>query len=78
MKRNSLNKRLACVAALLLFGILQSTQADPETIKQNGTLEIAVYAKFPPYSAKTGGKVRGVDVAIGQALAKKLDVVALG
>jgi ABC-type amino acid transport substrate-binding protein len=37
-------------------------------LQQPGALRIAVYADFPPYSAR--GK--GVDIAIGQALAERL------
>jgi ABC-type amino acid transport substrate-binding protein len=46
--------------------------ADMEKIKQRGTIEFAVYAKFPPFSAKTAGQPEGVDIEIGRALAEKL------
>ncbi|BAL23933.1 ABC transporter substrate-binding protein [Azoarcus sp. KH32C] len=41
-------------------------------LQQQGTLRIAVYADFAPYSAR--GK--GVDIALGQALAEKLGLRA--
>lgn len=49
--------------------------ADLERIKQRGVVEIAVYAKFPPYSIKSGGHPEGIDVEIGRALAEKLGVM---
>ena len=46
-----------------------------EQIRAKGAIEIAVYQAFPPWSYKPeSGGVTGIDVAIGKALAKRLDV----
>lgn len=70
------NDRRSFVVALgaLLAGAVfpaHATAAEIE-VQQAGTLRIAVYADFAPYSAR--GK--GVDVAIGQALAERLGLRA--
>jgi len=46
-----------------------------EAIKRNGTIEIAVYRAFPPWSYQPeSGAFTGIDVEIGQALAEQLGV----
>jgi ABC-type amino acid transport substrate-binding protein len=60
------------VLLTLLFTLPLAIAADLEQIKQRGVIEIAVYAKFPPFSVNSGGQPEGVDVEIGTALAKKL------
>jgi ABC-type amino acid transport substrate-binding protein len=70
------NKRRRSVlfAAGLLLGVLptfgQATEA--LELQQPGRLRVAVYADFPPYSSK--GK--GIDVALGKELAKRLGLEA--
>lgn len=71
-------RRLLIGAAALLVqaalpGAARAIASDrpPET-QQAGTLRIAVYADFAPYSRK--GK--GIDIALGQALADKLGLRA--
>lgn len=63
----------ALVAQAALPGVARAIAADslPDT-QQPGALRIAVYADFPPYSQK--GK--GIDVALGKALAEKLGLRA--
>ncbi|MBI1907646.1 MAG: transporter substrate-binding domain-containing protein [Rhodocyclales bacterium] len=69
------NNRRAFALALggLWAGLLLPAHAaaEPE-LQQAGTLRIAVYADFAPYSAR--GK--GVDIALGQALAERLGLRA--
>lgn len=69
------NSRRAFILALggLWAGMLLPAHAaaEPE-LQQPGTLRIAVYADFAPYSAR--GK--GVDIALGQALAERLGLRA--
>lgn len=46
-----------------------------EAIKSNGTIEIAVYRSFPPWSYQPeSGAFTGIDVEIGQALADEMGV----
>ncbi|MDO9599271.1 MAG: transporter substrate-binding domain-containing protein [Azoarcus sp.] len=56
-------------SALLAGAVLPAHGAAAELeLQQAGALRIAVYAEFPPWSAK--GK--GIDIALGRALAEKL------
>ena len=46
-----------------------------EAIKRNGSIEIAVYRSFPPWSYQPeSGAFTGIDVEIGQALADEMGV----
>ena len=68
-------RRHFCLAfAALMFTCLFPAQADEQmdTIRKRGRLKVAVYNNFPPYS--DAGK--GIDVALGQALAAKLGLQA--
>lgn len=60
------------VAACLAASLGYAAAADSLEVQQPGRLRVAVYADFPPYSLK--GK--GVDIAIGQELAKRLGLTA--
>ena len=71
MWKSSLHNTISVVMAWLCAVPLVGA-ADLEKITQRGVIEFAVYAKFPPFSAKTGGQPEGVDIEIGRALAKKL------
>jgi ABC-type amino acid transport substrate-binding protein len=46
-----------------------------DEIVARGTLTVAVYADFPPYSWLDGETPKGVDIAVGHILAKALGVV---
>jgi ABC-type amino acid transport substrate-binding protein len=72
-RRRVLLGAAAVLAQAALPGAARALAADslPET-QQPGALRIAVYANFAPYSAKG----RGVDVALGKALADKLGLRA--
>lgn len=58
--------------ALLAGAMLPAHAAAEFELQQAGALRIAVYADFPPWSAK--GK--GIDIALGKALADKLGLRA--
>lgn len=67
----------ALVAALLApLAAPAQDEADPlARVKSRGTLEVAMYADFPPWSYKDAdNKPAGVDVELGRALAEKLGV----
>ncbi|AUI70296.1 substrate-binding periplasmic protein [Beggiatoa leptomitoformis] len=43
-----------------------------ERIREKGTLRLAVYKDFPPYSYTDSGQLTGFDVELGRAIADKL------
>ena len=62
-------------ALLALAGFLAAAPvcARPlDEVQKSGTLRVAVYQNYKPYSWSEGGKLVGVDVEIAQALADKL------
>ena len=67
--KNDRRHFLLGAGALLAGAVLPARGAAAELeLQQAGALRIAVYADFPPWSAK--GK--GIDIALGRALAEKL------
>lgn len=54
--------------ALALSGAAAPAHADWDKIKQSGSLKVAVYDQFAPFSDRSGG----IDVDVAQALAAKL------
>jgi ABC-type amino acid transport substrate-binding protein len=70
--KNDRRAFLTGVGACLLAGALPAVASEGLELQQPGRLRIAVYADFPPYSDKG----RGIDVAIGEALAAKLGLGA--
>lgn len=66
--KNDRRAFLTGMGACLLTGALPSLASENLELQQPGRLRIAVYADFPPYSDKG----RGIDIAIGEALAAKL------
>lgn len=74
MKNNLRHIALSTLAAAacLAASLSHATAADTLEVQQPGRLRVAVYADFPPYSAK--GK--GVDIAIGRELAKRMGLTA--
>lgn len=64
------NKRL--FAILLAFAVIagQAAADGLAALREKGTIRIAVYSDFPPYSSEG----RGVDVDLGRALAAKLEL----
>jgi len=65
----------ALAATLLLFGT--SLHARPfDEVVESGTLRIAVYRDFPPFSYHRDGKLVGVDIDLGRHIASQLGVRA--
>lgn len=71
-------KKIRIVIALIcLFYISVGSAADLAKIIEKGFIEFAVYENFPPFSFKgDDGRVKGIDVEIGKAIADKLGVQA--
>lgn len=74
MKNKPLHHTLRGLAMLtaLACTLAHAALAEAIDVQQPGRLRVAVYADFPPYSHK--GK--GVDIAIGRELAKRLGLEA--
>jgi polar amino acid transport system substrate-binding protein len=83
MKSNDAVRILAMAGLLLLSGAIgwagtaRADDADSAdslaAVRARGTIEIAVYADFPPYSyGKTPADAKGIDVDIAHAIAEKL------
>lgn len=62
LRRTGLAIALACAA----LSIAAPARADLEKIRQTGTLKVAVYDGFAPFSANSAG----IDVDLAAALAK--------
>lgn len=67
---------LGIVTVLLVnLSDVESAHARPlDEVSESGTIRIAVYRDFPPFSEVDGGNFRGVDVDIGRAIAAQLDL----
>lgn len=66
---------LALCAAMLVS--LTSVHARPlDEIVEDGTLIVAVYRDFPPFSYHRDGKLVGIDVDLGRIIAERLGVKA--
>ena len=70
--KNDRRHFLVAATALLAGAMLPAHAVAQLELQQPGALRIAVYANFAPYSAR--GK--GVDIALGQALAERLGLRA--
>lgn len=74
LSRLSLQRRLIA-ATLALLGLATGAHGRSlEAVKQSGVLRVAVYRFYKPFSWKENGQLKGIDVDIGAALAKKLGV----
>ena len=60
--------RLTLAAAVLALAVAQPARADWQKIQQSGSLKVAVYNEFAPFSNNGAG----IDVDLAAALAKKL------
>lgn len=75
--------RCALVAALWVLGAAIVWAEDLPThptydeIIERGTLEIAVYENFAPFSSRVDGKLLGLDIDLGRAIAQQLGVEAV-
>lgn len=75
MKNNKIFVAIAITFLLTVSGIAHSK--DLTEIIDKGLIEFAAYEKFPPFSdLSKDGKPVGIDIDIGNALAKKLGVKA--
>lgn len=72
MKNSNFLRTVALCLALLLGPQTPVASAQAPQTQQEGRLRVAVYNNFPPYSQKD----KGVDVAIGEALAHRLGLQA--
>ena len=68
--------RSSAVAATLAGSLLVAGQGISATelkeLRENGSIRIAVYRDFFPFSDQTGGRIQGIDLKVGQAVAEKL------
>lgn len=65
------------IVSICLFYFSIVNAADLEKIIEKGFIEFAVYENFPPFSYKgDDGRVKGIDIDIGKAIAEKLGVQA--
>lgn len=71
--KNDRRRCLKALAALPLCLALPAVADALETVRQRGSLRIAVYNDFPPYSLR-GGK--GIDADIGRAIAARMGLAA--
>lgn len=72
-----MNIRKTITAALLMTLSLGVCAADLlDTVKQRGTLKVALEGTYPPFNYKEGGKLAGFEVELAEALAQKLGVKA--
>jgi ABC-type amino acid transport substrate-binding protein len=62
---------------LLLATTWVAQASDLPEIKEEGSIKVAVYKDFPPYSYGTVGKPTGIDVEIAQMIAAKLGLKPL-
>ena len=69
---------VAAVFATALMAPFCASAADEDAqtslaaVQERGTLEVALYKDFPPYSYKRRGRPAGIDVDIAEALAETL------
>jgi hypothetical protein len=68
--------RSSAVAATLVGSLLVAGQGISATelkeLRENGSIRIAVYRDFFPFSDQMGGRIQGIDLKVGQAVAEKL------
>jgi cystine transport system substrate-binding protein len=77
MQGLNMNIRKAVASTLLLTLALGASAADLlDTVKQRGTLKIALEGTYPPFNYKEGGQLAGFEVELANALAQKLGVKA--
>ena len=70
-----LNTLTSSLAALLLMSSVAHAEL-LDTVKQRGTLRIAVEGTYPPFNFKEKGQLAGFEVELAKALAGKIGVKA--
>lgn len=68
----ALRRLIALCSLLLCLGTAQAQVRDFDRITESGTLHVALYQNFPPYSYEQDGQPRGVDYELAKALAEGL------
>lgn len=72
-----MNIRKTLASALLLSMALSVSAADLlDTVKQRGTLRVALEGTYPPFNYKENGQLAGFEVELANALAQKMGVKA--
>lgn len=72
-----MNIRKTVLSTLLLSLALGASAADLlDTIKQRGTIRVALEGTYPPFNYKEDGKLAGFEVELAHALAQKMGVKA--
>lgn len=74
--RRALLGLAAAVAACRLFAVDLAVARPLDDVLAAGSVRVAVYRDFPPYSWKEDGVVKGIDVDIAREVAKTLGVKA--
>lgn len=64
------------LSIFLIFFTLFANARSIEQIQETGEIIIAVYENFPPYSYMENGKLKGIDVDLGEKIATSLNVKA--
>jgi polar amino acid transport system substrate-binding protein len=62
----------AAMAGSLMVAGLGISAAELKELRENGSIRIAVYRDFFPFSDQTGGRIQGIDLEVGRSVAKKL------
>ncbi len=73
--RRPLARAVAILASVLAFAPLAGSPAKArslEAIKQAGQLRVTIYQNYKPWSWQEDGKLKGIDVDVGAALAQQL------
>lgn len=69
-----MNKRLL-VLIVALMALAGAASARPyDQVMESGNLRVAVYRDFPPFAAGPNDNLKGLDVELGAAIAKRLKV----
>ncbi len=72
-----MNKLIYMAIMICTLNTSLATAADLDKIIEKGFIEFAVYDNFPPFSYKgDDGRVKGIDIDIGKAIAKELGLQA--
>lgn len=74
MRRRALLGSAAAFAACRLFAVDPAAARPLDDVTQTGSVRVAVYRDFPPYSWKEDGVVKGIDVDIAREVAAALGV----
>src|SRR3954464_11800596 len=64
-------KRLFVGAPLVVAARSRGGAASLDTVMSRGTLRVAVYRDFPPFSQRVGGTLEGADVDLAKAVGEK-------